>query len=336
MRAHVLRAEEPTKAEFKRLLPETSNNYALPRVLSMTNKQTIDGVSLELRALLERVVKGEAGSAWAALDDDRLAATEELRALLDKPECCKISDADRALLDAGDYTPEELFGIGGKPSCPDCSKPTAQPQGEVERMRENHRKHAARLIDERGALRAQLAERDALLNRWLDVPRQSGRHLSELSEDTERCLSTSAEPKPRGEAVAFVDEDDEGIFVELIYGENGNPLRCGDKLYAEQSALASSQPQGEPVAWASPESLGGIRWRPQALDGLADGAPLYCWPNEQSAPLAVEAAKAFAKGFNTLESDGGKYRINMQFQSREDAWGAFNVLARLKQLNTPQ
>jgi hypothetical protein len=56
----------------------------------------------------------------------------------------------------------------------------------------------------------------------------------------------------------------------------------------------------------------------------------------QPAPLADEAAKAFAKGFNTLESGGGKYRINMQFQSREDAWGAFNVLARLKQLNTPQ
>lgn len=35
--------------------------------------------------------------------------------------------------------------------------------GEVERLRENHRKHAARLIDERGQLRAQLVERDALL-----------------------------------------------------------------------------------------------------------------------------------------------------------------------------
>lgn len=39
--------------------------------------------------------------------------------------------------------------------------------GEVERLRENHRKHAARLIDERGRLRAQLAERDALLRKAL-------------------------------------------------------------------------------------------------------------------------------------------------------------------------
>lgn len=36
-------------------------------------------------------------------------------------KCCTISAKDRALLDAGDYTPEELFGIGGKPSCPKCA-----------------------------------------------------------------------------------------------------------------------------------------------------------------------------------------------------------------------
>lgn len=124
---------------------------------------------------------------------------------------------------------------------------------------------------------------------------------------------------------------------------SAHPYICGclkgdaeaQRRFDEHHAKAA-QHQGEPVAWASPESLGGVRWRPRALDGLADGAPLYCRPPEQVAPLAAEAAKVFAKGFNTLESGGGKYRINMQFQSREDAWGAFNVLARLKQLNTPQ
>jgi hypothetical protein len=41
---------------------------------------------------------------------------------VDKPaECCTVSAEDQALLDAGDYTPEELFGIGGKPSCPKCA-----------------------------------------------------------------------------------------------------------------------------------------------------------------------------------------------------------------------
>ena len=64
----------------------------------MTNKPML---SVELRALLERVVKGAPGSIWAALDDDRLAATEELRALLDKdvdfltpdcPDCACVQD----------------------------------------------------------------------------------------------------------------------------------------------------------------------------------------------------------------------------------------------------
>ena len=48
-------------------------------------------------------------------------------AALNKPEeakCCTVSAEDQALLDGGDYTPEELFGIDGKPSCPKCSKPT--------------------------------------------------------------------------------------------------------------------------------------------------------------------------------------------------------------------
>lgn len=37
--------------------------------------------------------------------------------------CCEISAGNRALLQAGDYTPEELFGVDGKPSCPKCAKP---------------------------------------------------------------------------------------------------------------------------------------------------------------------------------------------------------------------
>lgn len=42
--------------------------------------------------------------------------------------------------------------------------------------------------------------------------------------------------------VAVVDEGDDGLFVELIYGDNGNPLRRGDKLYTRPA-------QGEVVGW---------------------------------------------------------------------------------------
>lgn len=41
------------------------------------------------------------------------------------------------------------------------------------------------------------------------------------------------------EAVAVVDEGDEGIFVEVLYGENGSSLKRGDFLYASRDAEIS-------------------------------------------------------------------------------------------------
>jgi hypothetical protein len=56
----------------------------------------------------------------ARSDIGRYAA--QLRA---KPEgeqpCCAPSVQELKLLAAGDFTPEELWGVGGKPSCPKCS-----------------------------------------------------------------------------------------------------------------------------------------------------------------------------------------------------------------------
>jgi len=185
----------------------------------------------------------------------------------------------------------------------------------------------------------------------------------ELLERFAKGATTGAE---RRELRALLDKPSQSDYLDSC--------AAASSVFAEPAA----QHQGEPVAWVFADSIGGIRWRPQALGNLLDGAALYAQPSEplpphsllqevlkgweesaygdppvrmaqaikavreylskaeQPAPLAVEAAKAFAKGFNTLESGDGKYRINMQFQSREDAWGAFTALAHLKQLNTPQ
>ena len=43
---------------------------------------------------------------------------------------------------------------------------------------------------------------------------------------------------------------------------------------------------------------------------------------------AREVIGALAKGFNTLEQEGGKYRINMSFGSRDDAWSAYTALSQ--------
>ena len=65
----------------------------------MTTNQTIDGVPRELRALLERVVgKTSQTPHWDALDEDRIAAAAELRALLDA-ERCTSCDGSGDLID---------------------------------------------------------------------------------------------------------------------------------------------------------------------------------------------------------------------------------------------
>lgn len=340
----------------------------------MTNKQTIDGVSRELleRSLnAAEWQKIDFVRSESPFKEEIASTVQELRALLDKPEYPRVSivkahthtcacvTGDSGVCDCGAvvdgvsvevmpvdqhqgkivnakvsaYTPGmglvEVRLSGGIPSWLELGESVTitpelpQPQGEVERLsaelsksnvaHEAAAQHQGELNTRIFQLERTLAERDALLRdkfggvramaeRACGTPKDSReyRALVEAINPTMvldlTTLSTSAEPKPRGEPVAwrFRVSDSNDWFVTTKKGVA--------ELYRKTDDSGGSQ-------------------------------PLYA---EQPAPFAVEAAKAFAKGFNTLESVGGKYRINMQFQSREDAWGAFNVLAHLKQLNTPQ
>ena len=93
----------------------------------MTNKPMF---SVDLRALLERVVKGEPGSTWAALDDDRLGATEEMCALLDKSgdeNAWRLVPSKRCPQCVGHGTYLDGVACG---SCFGTGKPVTQHQGE--------------------------------------------------------------------------------------------------------------------------------------------------------------------------------------------------------------
>lgn len=109
----------------------------------MTTNQTIDGVPRELRALLERVVgKASQTPHWDALDEDRIAATAELRALLDAPakpvEPVAYPTLSALLADLPEGYNKDDVAFGWN-ECVDnhrCS--AAQPQGEPVYMVRSH------------------------------------------------------------------------------------------------------------------------------------------------------------------------------------------------------
>jgi hypothetical protein len=46
-------------------------------------------------------------------------------------------------------------------------------------------------------------------------------------------------PDPEQPAVAFVDENDEGLFIDIVNGKDGCPVKFGDKLYLHPAAPPS-------------------------------------------------------------------------------------------------
>lgn len=212
----------------------------------MTNKPML---SVE-RELLERaasaIEKHHGSLQWVIASD--------LRAILDnKAECrCKRYGKDNP------HWP-----------CPIHSKPAANPQGEVERLQllvqagQHVEDHLSKQIDIAEitiqGLRAQLAERDALLREMRDlamaipvlmlaVPNphdvsSRDKHIESVNALIERCdatLSTSAEPKQRGEPVAHLSlclkGPNKGNYIVVNeLGASGNDIWSPDiPVYADQ------------------------------------------------------------------------------------------------------
>jgi hypothetical protein len=71
--------------------------------------------------------------------------------------------------------------------------------------------------------------------------------------------------------VARVDESDEGLFVEILYGDNGTPLKRGDDLY-----LAAAKPVSVDAGWV-PDRMAFLallkKWESWQADGERRGCP---------------------------------------------------------------
>lgn len=81
----------------------------------------------------------------------------------------------------------------------------------------------------------------------------------------------------------------------------------------------AAQPQGEPVSMA-------LKYLARVLDEDQFNTAEDMLYAEQPAPVA----DPLAKGFTTLESDSGKYKIVTSFATRDDAWSAYRALLGAK------
>ena len=171
----------------------------------MTNKQTIDGVS---RETIQRIA--DHCKFW--VDHPYLEAIAdvevEMRALLDKPAPSSAAighiEQSRSMgLSIGAPITNVIWDIPHPElkHLPNGAKvylhSTAHPQGEVEPLAILLRQTQIKHSKERDTMRAQLAERDALLNRWLDMfdGGISSSMLGVLRESTRSTLSATKEGK---------------------------------------------------------------------------------------------------------------------------------------------
>ncbi|HDR9046240.1 TPA: hypothetical protein QDA94_000431 [Burkholderia vietnamiensis] len=95
------------------------------------------------------------------------------------------------------------------------------------------RKLTCEAIDGAMALGYQNTNPPPSADHWLAPYWHVGRKQAELE---------SRSPAMAAEAAAIVDETDAGLFVEILYGENGSSLKLGDKLYAAPQPAQAAMP----------------------------------------------------------------------------------------------
>jgi len=99
-------------------IPNKKLYESTDKILNFIKKLSSSGISDEL----EYEAKSDPRR-LPADKNEQLAAMQELtdtRQEMELEQCCQETDEEQALLEAGYYTREELFGVGGVKTCPKC------------------------------------------------------------------------------------------------------------------------------------------------------------------------------------------------------------------------
>ncbi|MDH0749481.1 hypothetical protein N5D61_24460 [Pseudomonas sp. GD03842] len=96
-----------------------------------------------------------------------------------------------------------------------------------------------------------------------------------LYQEWSAILAAAPSPPKRNAPVAIVNDSDDGLFVEILFGDNGSSLKFGDKLYAhpvDVAATAPVPPAGDEIEVLAFLTAGGrALYFPNPLIELADG-----------------------------------------------------------------
>ena len=235
----------------------------------MSNKPML---SVDLRALLERVVKGEPGSTWAALDDDRLVATEELLALLDAD---KVNSREMGLMQYVEAHP---------------IKPAAQHQGEPVAYR--------------------VVFNDGEKSKWEDGTPQS-QDLYDVRDGVIRGveLAYAEQPAPAGVVmsdVAAVQMDHNRLVRELdvlLNGEAGAAQQASlcdivAQVRLKRDLLLTSLNQGAPADLQFPTMLRKMWSGGEVQQWIEAQGPLY-----RKAPVLSGANAALQRVYDVIGLD---------------------------------
>ncbi|AIR90479.1 hypothetical protein [Pseudomonas cremoricolorata] len=124
--------------------------------------------------------------------------------------------------------------------------------------------------------------------------------------------------------IAVVDEGDDGLFVELIYGDDGNPLRRGDKLYNHPAPAV----QGDPVAWRGINELGEVvtEW----IDGVPPSSMTDLCGNPASF-ARIERAYTHADPAEVERLRAKIGQLRTALRGRQEQWSKLEI-ALLAQL----
>jgi hypothetical protein len=179
------------------------------------------------------------------------------------------------------------------PPFPDHPEPQIMKWSELEKrtIREYAEAYARTAVEQAMAQQVPVADEREAFEAWWQA---DGKYRSQPKEKCFKAFLAGRAALAQQVPVAEVDEGDDGLFVAILYGENGSPLKRGDKLYLSAAAPLRQALDCYDAGYINDFGGGDVAWwRDYLLAELGRAYDHYqtqvdSW-NENAAPLAQPA-----------------------------------------------